>query len=516
MNLKQKSSVIALLLATLVSAAVGAEPAATAGKTPNPDGKVAQPPAGVRIAIDGNSWSAWPQVLLPLAKEAGIEGQMDVRKDAKRRLETGEIDVVTYGTHGKPEDTDFVTKTAELGLKHNPNFRFYYQASWLVGDARWRNKANEIKTKDDYDNTKIDELQAATDEMRKAHEGFVDGFNQTLGKRAVFIVPVGDAMVKLRALIVTGKFPGVKRQSEIFNDAMPHPGALVAGVSAYCHFSAIYRIPPPAAVSPPDSADQAAKDGYAQQAILRQIAWETVSKYSYAGVVATVKNPGRTEETKNTRMLFLGNSITLHPPAEGMSGSWGMAASSAEKDYVHLVLDAVGKRNGNKPESKVLNLADFERGFEQYDIAAKLKAEIEFQADTMILAIGENVPDLKTDEAKLKFRDSVSRLLRLLKADRRCAIYVRSCFWPNAAKDSALKEACAAMGGIFVDISALSKDERNYARSERKFANTGIAIHPGDKGMSAIADLIFAAIKEHDLPKTESKPAPAAVQEALK
>ena len=215
-------------------------------------------------------------------------------------------------------------------------------------------------------------------------------------------------------------------------------------------------------------------------------------------------------------MLFLGNSITLHPPAEGISGSWGMAASSAEKDYVHLVLSAVGKRNGNKPESKVLNLADFERGFERYDIAAKLKAEIEFQADTVILAIGENVPDLKTDEAKLKFRDSVSRLLRLLKADRRCAIYVRSCFWPNAAKDSALKEACAAMGGVFVDISALSKDERNYARSERKFANTGIAIHPGDKGMSAIADLIFAAIKEQDLPKTESKPAPAAVQEALK
>jgi hypothetical protein len=162
-----------------------------------------------------------------------------------------------------------VSKTVELGLQHNPNFRFYYQAAWPIGDARWRNKANEIKTKDDYDNTKIDELQAATDEMRKAHEGFVDGFNQTLGKRAVFIVPVGDAMVKLRALIVAGKFPGVKRQSEIFNDAMPHPGALVAWLSAYCHFSAIYRIPPPAAVSPPDSADQGAKDGYAQQAILR-------------------------------------------------------------------------------------------------------------------------------------------------------------------------------------------------------------------------------------------------------
>ena len=85
MNLKQKSSVIALLLATLVSAAVGAEPAATAGKTPNPDGKVAQPPAGVRISIAGNSWSAWGGLLLPLAKEAGIEGHTPSLPDAHPR-----------------------------------------------------------------------------------------------------------------------------------------------------------------------------------------------------------------------------------------------------------------------------------------------------------------------------------------------------------------------------------------------------------------------------------------------
>ena len=286
MNLKQKSSVIALLLATLVSAAVGAEPAATAGKTPNPDGKVAQPPAGVRISIEGNSWSAWPGLLLPLAKEAGIEGQIDGTKEAKQRLEKGEIDVVSYGTHHPPPPQ--VSKTVELGLQYNPNFRLYYQASWLVGDARWRNKANEIKTKDDYDNTKIDELQAATDEARKSLEGFADGLNKTHGKRVVYLVPVGDAIVKLRALIVAGKFPGVKRQSEILGgDVMPHLGVLGASLQAYCHFSAIYRIPPPAPAPLPEGADQAKKDAYAQQEILRQIAWETVSKYPYAGIANT-------------------------------------------------------------------------------------------------------------------------------------------------------------------------------------------------------------------------------------
>ncbi len=34
------------------------------------------------------------------------------------------------------------------------------------------------------------------------------------------------------------------------------------------------------------------------------------------------------------------------------------------------------------------------------------------------------------------------------------------------------------MGGIYVNISSLSKDEGNYARSERPYINPGRANHP--------------------------------------
>lgn len=198
------------------------------------------------------------------------------------------------------------------------------------------------------------------------------------------------------------------------------------------------------------------------------------------------------------RILFVGNSITLHPPAPdiGWTGNWGMAASAADKDFVHLVVDAMTPPDGAKPEFRAINAADFERGFAQFDVTGKLADSIAFHADTVVLAIGENAPELGTAEMQSAFKDSVIRLLNALRTEGKIAIYVRSCFWPNAAKDAALKEACAAVDGVFVDISALSKDARNSARSEREIAHAGVAGHPGDGGMRAIADALIEAMKK--------------------
>ena len=46
------------------------------------------------------------------------------------------------------------------------------------------------------------------------------------------------------------------------------------------------------------------------------------------------------------RVLFLGNSITLHEAAPhiGWNFNWGMAASSEEKDYVHIVLKGLREK----------------------------------------------------------------------------------------------------------------------------------------------------------------------------
>lgn len=201
-------------------------------------------------------------------------------------------------------------------------------------------------------------------------------------------------------------------------------------------------------------------------------------------------------EPKPDRVLFVGNSITRHGPAPkiGWTGNWGMAASEEAKDYVHRVVAAIEQQTGKRPEFRAVNVAEFERGFEAYDPAAKLKEEIAFQPDAIVLAIGENVPALKTPDSAKKFAEATVRLLQQLKGGRPCAVYVRSCFWAEPVRDGALREACAAVGGVFVDVGALGKDEANYARSERKFEHDGVARHPGDRGMQALADAITAAM----------------------
>ena len=142
----------------------------------------------------------------------------------------------------------------------------------------------------------------------------------------------------------------------------------------------------------------------------------------------------------------------------------------------------------------VKGIAEFERQYATYDVEAKLKDARDFRADLIIVAIGENVPALASDEARTKFHESLAKLLRSLKANNRPTIIVRSCFWPNKAKDQILQQACREVGGTFVDIGILAKDESNYARSERQFQHRGVAAHPGDRGMQAIANAILAGI----------------------
>lgn len=214
---------------------------------------------------------------------------------------------------------------------------------------------------------------------------------------------------------------------------------------------------------------------------------------------------GNTAAKKAKKILFLGNSITLHGPAEsiGWNGNWGMAASAAEKDYVHVVLRALSEPPETGfagAESMILNIADFERQYAAYPIEEKLREAIAFKPDLLILAIGENVAELTSEDSKTQFHASVKNLLQAFQKNGNPMIIVRSSFWPSPVKDAILKQAAGDTGAAFADIGGLASDESNYARSERPISHEGVAAHPGDKGMKAIADAIAGAMRNAQKP----------------
>ena len=70
------------------------------------------------------------------------------------------------------------------------------------------------------------------------------------------------------------------------------------------------------------------------------------------------------EKVSFRKVLILGNSITRHPkvPAIGWNAEWGMAASSPDKDYVHL-LEANFKKSDASTKVTAVNISAFEHNF---------------------------------------------------------------------------------------------------------------------------------------------------------
>jgi hypothetical protein len=258
----------------------------------------AETPAGQRVFYTGHSFHMFvPPRVEQLVKSAGIQGHKlvgtqgiggsrviqhwelaDDQNKAKPALESGSVDVFTMAAHLAIPDPG-IDRFTELGLKHNPNLRLLVQASWMPFDLLPDEK--RIQENAERDRTPLDQLQAATNAWRTKLERQVDELNKQHGRRSVFIIPVGDAVIKLRERIVRGEFPGVTTQAELFRDPIGHGLGPVQALAAYCNFAVIYRRSPEGLSLVEPGVDEA------QHRILQHIAWETVSKYPYAGVMGS-------------------------------------------------------------------------------------------------------------------------------------------------------------------------------------------------------------------------------------
>lgn len=194
---------------------------------------------------------------------------------ARKALEKGDVDVFTMAPHLKIPD-EGIDHFVELGLKHNPKMRFLVQQSWVPFDYLEKRVANNADR--DAGKLDVDRLRGDHAKWRGEMEVQVKTLNKKAGRDAVFIVPAGDAVVKLRSLLAEGKAPGLSKQSELFTDAIGHGKPPIIILVSYCNYACITgRSPVGLKVNEPSISPEL-------HDLLQRIAWETVSTYSMSGV----------------------------------------------------------------------------------------------------------------------------------------------------------------------------------------------------------------------------------------
>jgi hypothetical protein len=220
-----------------------------------------------------------------------------------------------------------------------------------------------------------------------------------------------------------------------------------------------------------------------------------ISVFNQSPYETDIKHINEKWYDKRIKVAILGNSISLHGIVEGLwDHESGMAASDFEHDYVHVLLNKISIEKQCGIEYIIINIADFERSFEQFD-NNRLETVKGFEPEIIIFQIGENVStELLRTEGDLFVSNYVGMIAYC--AGKEAIVCLP--FWPVKEKLNLITEVALRSGSYLVDLSHLGSgiDSLNLAKSENKYKHAGVAIHPGDYGMNRIAEILYITINK--------------------
>ena len=200
---------------------------------------------------------------------------------------------------------------------------------------------------------------------------------------------------------------------------------------------------------------------------------------------------GADKDKADFRVMFIGNSITIHEPKKeiGWNKKCGMAASDIDHDYVHIVYRHILEKHP-KTSILVFNGGNWEKDYtNEAKLNSILSAAKEFKPDIVIVRIGENFNReyLKTISPLKGFIPLATGLKRI--CDK---VYITSLFWHHDLIDSAIKEVSDQLDIRYIKLDDLGEDRSNMAFDQ--YGETIYSSHPGDLGMERIAERIIRAI----------------------
>jgi hypothetical protein len=190
------------------------------------------------------------------------------------------------------------------------------------------------------------------------------------------------------------------------------------------------------------------------------------------------------------RVLFIGDSLTYHGQTANLwNYDSGMAASSPDKDFVHLVTKHIQEKLGTRPvEILINNGGNGKIG----TMLSYLKNHPELRPDLVILQGGENDP---FDDV---FQQTYRSLLGFYQSTKTPYIVLGD--WWNDSKSAFAREQALAQGYAWVELTAIDKHPE-MSGDGGPYHIDGVAKHPNDQGMKAIADAVSAQFDQKILPQ---------------
>ena len=200
------------------------------------------------------------------------------------------------------------------------------------------------------------------------------------------------------------------------------------------------------------------------------------------------------EEKDGLKILFAGNSITLHSIKEdiGWFNECGMAASCPENDYVHKTVKILSQ---NHPQINhcIVQVAEWERRYKEGSSVLGLYENArDFDADIIVMRCGENCP--KDDFDSKIFKQEFDKLLNFFNPNKTAKVILTTCFWHHPADESIIEYGKEKNLPVMPlgDLGDMDK-----MKATGLFWHGGVAHHPGDLGMQNIAERIANSVLEN-------------------
>ncbi len=192
------------------------------------------------------------------------------------------------------------------------------------------------------------------------------------------------------------------------------------------------------------------------------------------------------------KILIMENSITYHGKKTeiGWNGNWGMAASKAENDYVHILYEN-SKKICTEVQFCVVQISSLEIDFCNESLFKEFEIIKNYVPDIAILRFGENIKADRYDPVELE--KSYESFIRNYLLCNNSNLIFTTCFWKNKFVDDLIRKYCSICGGNLVELGDLGDDD--FMKALGLFEHSGVANHPGDIGMKMIAERIYQIVK---------------------